>query len=160
MENKHVGYFLLAVSIVIIIIVLMFDSALKEIVETSCGEVHSLVCPMNQSINQQTYLALSIVGIIIVLAIIMILTKKEIVIKKVKGRQIKKRVDLSQLELKTEERQVLDMVTENKAIFQADLIDKTGMGKAKITRILDHLESKGLIERKRRGMTNVVVLKE
>ena len=40
----------------------------------------------------------------------------------------------------------------------ADLIEKTGFGKAKMTRIIDRLEGKGFVERKRRGMTNVVVL--
>ncbi|MEK6845043.1 MAG: MarR family transcriptional regulator [Nanoarchaeota archaeon] len=48
----------------------------------------------------------------------------------------------------------------NKAIFQAELIEKTKFGKAKITRILDRLEGKGFVERKRRGMTNIVVLRE
>ena len=45
-------------------------------------------------------------------------------------------------------------------MFQADLIDKSGLGKVKISRILDRLEGKGLIERKRRGMNNIVVFKE
>ena len=49
---------------------------------------------------------------------------------------------------------------EHRTIFQADLIEKTGFGKAKMTRILDRLEGKGFVERKRRGMTNVVVIRE
>jgi len=44
-------------------------------------------------------------------------------------------------------------------IFQSDLANKTKFNKVKVTRILDRLEGKGLIERKRRGMTNVVILK-
>ena len=52
------------------------------------------------------------------------------------------------------------MIQNNKAIFEADLIYKTGFGKAKMTRIIDRLEGKGFVERKRRGMTNVVVMKE
>ncbi len=43
-------------------------------------------------------------------------------------------------------------------IFQSDLVEKTGFTKVKVTRILDKLEGRGLIERKRRGMTNVVIL--
>ena len=45
-------------------------------------------------------------------------------------------------------------------MFQADLIEKTGFSKARMTRIVDKLEGNDLVERKRRGMTNVVVLKE
>ncbi len=43
--------------------------------------------------------------------------------------------------------------------FQSDLVEKTGLDKVKVTRILDRLEGKGLVERKRRGMSNVVILK-
>ncbi|PIN91750.1 hypothetical protein COU61_01900 [Candidatus Pacearchaeota archaeon CG10_big_fil_rev_8_21_14_0_10_35_13] len=44
-------------------------------------------------------------------------------------------------------------------LFQSDLVDKSGFDKVKVTRILDKLEGKGFIERKRRGMSNVVILK-
>lgn len=37
--------------------------------------------------------------------------------------------------------------------------NKTGLTKVKVTRILDRLEGREIIERKRRGMTNVVILK-
>ena len=39
-------------------------------------------------------------------------------------------------------------------------MEKLGTGKVGITRLLDKLESKQIIERKRRGMNNVVVLKD
>jgi uncharacterized membrane protein len=44
-------------------------------------------------------------------------------------------------------------------IFQSELAQKSGFTKVKVTRILDKLEGKGLIDRRRRGMTNVVILK-
>jgi uncharacterized membrane protein len=44
-------------------------------------------------------------------------------------------------------------------LFQAELIEKTDFNKVKVSRILDKLEGKGLIERRRRGMTNLVLLK-
>ncbi len=43
--------------------------------------------------------------------------------------------------------------------YQSDLIRETGMTKVKMSRLLDRLEGKGIIDRKRRGMTNIVVLK-
>jgi DNA-binding MarR family transcriptional regulator len=43
--------------------------------------------------------------------------------------------------------------------FQSDIIRKTGFSKVKVSRVLDRLEQKGLLERKRRGMTNLVVAK-
>ncbi len=60
-----------------------------------------------------------------------------------------------------EEKKLYSLVGEAEgAIFQAELVEKSGYSKAKVSRILDRLEGKGLIERKRRGMTNMVVLKK
>jgi uncharacterized membrane protein len=43
-------------------------------------------------------------------------------------------------------------------ILQSELPTRTGFSKAKITRILDYLERKGLIIRKSHGMTNKVII--
>ncbi|MBI4438715.1 MarR family transcriptional regulator [Candidatus Woesearchaeota archaeon] len=62
--------------------------------------------------------------------------------------------------LEGEEKQVYTLIAEsNGSMYQSDLAKETGYSKVKTTRILDKLESKGLIERRRRGMTNIVVLK-
>ncbi|MEM3374312.1 MAG: MarR family transcriptional regulator [Candidatus Woesearchaeota archaeon] len=69
---------------------------------------------------------------------------------------IKKRI----LDLLPDEKLVYDKIVESQGtIFQSELVEKTNYSKVKITRILDKLEGKGLIERKRRGMTNVVILR-
>jgi len=44
-------------------------------------------------------------------------------------------------------------------ILQSDLHAHTGFSKAKITRVLDYLELKGLIVRKSYGMTNKIIIK-
>src|SRR3989344_6121762 len=159
MENKNVGWLILGISLLIVIIIFIFNNALREIVKQGCME-HSYACPMYDTITQQTYLALSIVGILVIIGVVFLFSKpeKEIIIKRVKERKIEKKIDVS--ELSKEEKKVLNLIRESDAIFQADLIEKTGFGKAKITRILDRLEGRGIVERKRRGMTNVVVMKE
>ena len=45
-------------------------------------------------------------------------------------------------------------------MFQSALMEKIDIGKVKMTRLLDKLEAKQFIERKRRGMNNIVVLKD
>jgi len=61
--------------------------------------------------------------------------------------------------LNSEEKKIYELVNDSGSIYQSDLMKKTDFSKVKITRILDKLENKDLIERKRRGMTNIVVLK-
>ncbi|MEM5855204.1 MAG: hypothetical protein QW472_02700 [Candidatus Aenigmatarchaeota archaeon] len=63
--------------------------------------------------------------------------------------------------LQGNERKVYELVIgAGGSIFQGDLISKTGFSKVKVSRILDRLETNGLIERRRRGMVNLIVLKE
>ena len=58
-----------------------------------------------------------------------------------------------------DKRQVFNEIVEaNGEILQSDLYSQTGFSKAKITRILDYLELKGLIIRKSYGMTNKIVI--
>ncbi|MFC2163050.1 helix-turn-helix transcriptional regulator [Candidatus Altiarchaeota archaeon] len=45
------------------------------------------------------------------------------------------------------------------SLFQAEIVEKTDLSKVKVTRVLDSLESRQLLERRRRGLTNVIVLK-
>ncbi len=43
--------------------------------------------------------------------------------------------------------------------FQSDVIRETGYSKVKVSRILDRMEHGGLVERRRRGMANLVVIR-
>lgn len=161
MENKNVGYLILGISAVIISIIFIFNNALKKIVNSSCGMAHGDgVCPMFDTITQQTYLALAIVGLLVVIGLFLILSKpsEKIIIKTIKEKKQKKKIDLTGF--RAEDKTLFKIVQEQGTIFQSDLIEKTGFGKAKVSRIIDRLEGKNLVERKRRGMTNVVVLKD
>lgn len=162
MENKHVGWIMLGISILVVFLVFLFNNTLMESVRNSCfiqhGDVQS--CEMYDSVNYQTYLALGIVGVLVIFSLFLIFSKpyEKIIVKKIKEKKIEKNIDLSSF--RPEEKQVYNLVKENGAIFQADLIEKTGFSKARMTRIIDKLDGNGIVERKRRGMTNVVVLKE
>ena len=164
MENKNVGYMILGIAVLLIVIIFLYNNALKEIIVGSCGIEHAVSCPMTQSVNQQTYLALGIVGLLIVIAIILIFSKpyERIVIQEKKVRvevpEKKKKIDTSSLN--KDEKKVIELLQEeNGTMFQAELMEKIEIGKVGMTRLLDKLEAKQFIERKRRGMNNVVVLR-
>ena len=159
MENKHVGFLVLGIAALLIFIIFLFQAALKDIIVASCGVAHTTACPMSQSVNQQTYLSLGIVGILAVIGFVLIFAKPEerIVIKKVKEK--KKKLNLKGLD--RDEKKVINLLLkENKAMFQSSLMEKLEIGKVKATRLLDKLEAKQFIERKRRGMNNIVVLRD
>jgi uncharacterized membrane protein len=58
-----------------------------------------------------------------------------------------------------EKRIVSLIIDEGGTIFQSQLVDKSGYSKTKVSLILDRLEAKKILERKRRGMSNAIVLK-
>ena len=162
MENKNVGWIMISISILIVLMVFLFNNTLMESVRNSCFIQHGNVasCEMYDSVNYQTYLALGIVGVLVIFSLFLIFSKpnEKVIVKKIKEKKVQKEVNLSSF--RPEEKQVYNLVKENGAIFQADLIEKTGFSKALMTRIIDKLQGSGLAERKRRGMTNVIVLKE
>lgn len=158
MKNKYVGLLMIGISIIIGIIVFLFNNALTTIVNASC--THGTSCPMYGTINIQTYISLSLVGIIIIIGVILLLSKEErqIIVKKVKEKKQPKKIDVARLD-KDEKVLVKIIADAQGTIFQSELVEKSGFDKVKVTRILDKLEGKQFIERKRRGMTNVVILK-
>ncbi len=156
MENKNVGLLLIGISIVMAVIVFIFNNALKEIVADTC--THGSACTMYDTIRTQTYLSLSIVSVVFIIGLVIMFSKpkEKIVVKTIKEKR--KKLDLSGLD--KDDKKVVDLLlSENKAMFQSDLMEKLSIGKVKTTRLLDRLEDKGLIERKRRGRNNIVVLK-
>ena len=161
MENKNVGYLIIGISALMVRIIFLFNNAMKNIIKASCPLTHDgNICPAYGTINEQTYLSLAIVGVLVVIGLVLIFSKQteRIIVKKTAEKQKKKDYDLS--DLREEDKKIFSLIRENRTIFQAELIEKTGFGKAKVSRIIDRLEGKGFVERKRRGMTNVVVLKE
>jgi len=138
------------------IIVFLFSSVLKQNLGLTCS--HGPSCEMYTNLNVQTWISYSIVAVIFILGLVIMFNKpkEKVIIKNI--REKKKKLDLSGLD--KNERKVIELLqNENGTIFQATLMEKLGIGKVGITRLLDKLEAKQFIERKRRGMNNVVVLK-
>lgn len=62
--------------------------------------------------------------------------------------------------LDEEEKVIYNFIKEKEgSVYQSDIIKSTEFSKVRVSRILDRMENKDLLERKRRGMTNIVVLK-
>lgn len=164
MENRKVGYLIMGMAAVIGIIVLLFNNSLKGIVASTC--VHGPSCSMYSNIRTQTIISMVLVGAILIIGLVLIFSKeKEKIIVKTKkirdefAEKLKEEKENNLKLLNKEERTVYGILIKEKSMFQADLVDKSGFSKVKITRILDKLENKSLIDRKRRGMNNLVILR-
>ena len=79
MENKYVGALVVGISIVMAVVVFLFNITLKDIVAVTCS--HGPECTMYGSITTQTYISLTI-------TVILFLTGVGIMFIKPKGRFI------------------------------------------------------------------------
>lgn len=156
MKNKQVGMLIIGIAIVIGIVIFLFNSTITKLVNTSCS--HGPSCSMYGDIRTQTYVSMAIIAVILIIGIVLMLSKENVLIRTIKSREGKKKINTEGLN--ESERQVIKILQrENGAIFQASLMEKLGIGKVGITRLIDKLEAKQLVERKRRGMNNIIVLK-
>ncbi|MBS3119044.1 MarR family transcriptional regulator [Candidatus Woesearchaeota archaeon] len=168
MENKHVGLLLVGITLIFFLIVLSFNQALESIVNTSC--THGITCPMQATLKTQKIISYSLIGILFLISSFLAFFLREKpsthtafhssppIEKKEVLDEEQKKVLLESLDI--EEKKVVELLLHGQgSAYQSDLIKETQLTKVKITRILDHLEGKQLIERKRRGMTNIIILK-
>ncbi len=68
------------------------------------------------------------------------------------------KINISKLD--DEEKKIIKIVEENGgSAYQSDIVKELELSKVQVTRVLDKLENKNILERKRRGMANLIVLK-
>lgn len=170
MKNRFVGFLVIGIAVLIGAVIFIFNNALSMIVEQSCS--HGTSCPMWGTIETQTYISIVLMALVFAIGLYLVFFGREEVIvtkfKRIKPfvQQVSpKKPSLESFKevlskLGPEERSVLErIISSDGTIFQSDLVEKTGFSKVKVTRILDRLEGKDIIERRRRGMTNVIMLK-
>jgi uncharacterized membrane protein len=158
-DSKKVGLILIFVSIVLFVALFLISSLIVKLrleLHKTCP-LPPEACPYKGSLPTEIVPAFIIdIGIGIFGAFLIITS---IQTEKVSAK-VKTKIKQSIKSLKNEEKEVYDLIVRADGfIFQRDLIEKTGYSKVKISRILDKLETKGIVERRRRGMSNVVVLK-
>lgn len=167
MKNKVVGGLVIGIALLMGFVIVSFNVALGEIVNASCS--HGASCPMWGSIKFQTNVSIGIMVFVVLIGLYLIffakeekiITRLKKVTQQIKPRKITKESYAKIIsKMNPGHKKVFEKIIGSQGtIFQSKLVEKTGLGKVKVTRILDRLEGKGLIERKRRGMTNVVILK-
>lgn len=154
MRSRTAGLLIIGIAALIGFIIFMFTNALTEIVATSCG--HGETCPMWQTIDIQRNIGLGILLFVVIIGLYLIFFVKDQSVTETPSKAQKK----PPKDLDPDEKALFNIIVDSEGtIFQSDLVEKSDYTKVKVTRILDKLEGKALIERKRRGMTNIVILK-
>ncbi|MFC1768658.1 helix-turn-helix transcriptional regulator [Nanoarchaeota archaeon] len=156
MKNKHVGLLIIGITLIFFLVVVSFNSALQSIVNTTC--THGAACPMHVTLRTQEFISYSLMGIVFIVGLFIALFMKDDQKRpsEISDKERKKKLK----KLDREEKKIMNVVMASEgSVYQSDIIKETEFSKVKVTRILDKLEGRGLIDRKRRGMTNIIIQK-
>jgi len=156
MRSKQIGFIIIGLSILLLVVMVSFIKDLQTTIRGQCG-CEPGFCPMEHSLPIQGYLGISLVIVVGVIGAILIYIDKKterLVVKK--SERIQKMLKT----LKEDQKKIYYLIESSEgAIFQSEIVEKTDFSKVKVSRILDKLEGKGLVIRRRRGMSNVIILK-
>ncbi len=160
MKLQKIGIVLVVISIVVLILLIFLkiqtDNQILTACELSCNELgnHLDFCPHNQNNNLSWTLILMsfFVAFIGGTGVYLSLPKKTVRVIE------EKEYDISSLS--DEEKKVFLFIKAHKGgVYQSHIVKEFNLSKVQTTCLLDKLEGSGLVERKRRGMTNIVILK-
>jgi|SRR3989344_1770308 len=151
MENKKLGIILIIISLVVGAMFIYFTLQLAE-QSQELGCFDNKDCFAVERGLSVSHIAIGIFSFMLALGFYLLFFNKEKIIKQ-------KEYDISKLN--KEEKEVFLFIKENKdkGVYQSNIVEHFNFPKSKVSRILDRLEQLGIIERKRRGMTNIIFLK-
>ena len=150
--KKHLGVILMAISLFLMLLTYSFTSYLVDSLNATCPSVGTAECPHAGNLPWQSYLSYTLSVLLLAIGAFLYFSKEGITHKH------PSKIKMSNLD--KEEKKLVSLINESDGtLFQSELVEKSGFDKVKVTRILDKLEGKNVIERRRRGMTNVVIAK-
>ncbi len=159
MNTKTIGIIFILFAVVLAIFTAWLTEDLKKLnafLHKDCT-LPADVCPFNTLVPSESIVGFSISVIMAAFGVLLIIiSRKDVKGKMVESRKIEDAVKM----LVGDEKIVYDTIVASEGtIFQTQLVEKSGLDKVRVSRVLDKLEGRGLIERKRHGMSNVIVIR-
>ena len=159
-DQKKIGMVIIVLSVILFVLTFYMTNVIMNLkieLHKTCP-LPPEACPYKSSVPMESVAAF-------ILAISMGIFGSFLAFTVVRTQKIdiqeKRKLKDSLKGLAEEEKKVYNTISSSDGfIFQSDLIERTNFSKVKVSRILDKLEAKNLIERGRRGMANIVVSKQ
>ncbi len=165
---KYIGISLIVISVILGAFAILNKTTSEEIavkIENQTGScVIDGTCLHDQS--NSNFIILSGISVFIFISGAIVL-----VLHRLHGRKLPaKELEKTQKPMKKKQKPPEILSDESKKLFailsdssgsmlQGELVSKSGMTKVKVSRVLDKMEMQGIIERRRHGMSNIVLLK-
>jgi hypothetical protein len=164
MKPKYLGILVLIISLFVLSMLFYLNSVLNEQSLDKCLELCDSQegascsiesCPFSLDHNNHEKF-IFVIGLLVSflagVGFYLSLTKAEKIVEQ-------KEYDLTKLN--SLEKSVFYFIRKNKdkGVYQSNIVEHFNFPKSKVSRILDKLEQRDIVERKRRGMTNIIFLK-
>ena len=155
--TKETGIIIIVMAVALSGLLVSMTNELNATLHSDCA-CGPGVCPMEGNLPLQSYAGFSVTFILGGFGIYLVSKSRQLDRLRMERSE---RFRKSLTALKGEEKQIVERISSSDGVvFQSDLIEQLGLSKAKVSRILDRLEHMGLLERRRRGMSNIVLLKQ
>ena len=165
MENKKLGFVILAISLVASVLAFGFMGVLgRQTNALQCYPTNE--CQRVESLLGLSHVAVGLISFIGALGIYLLFfsTSEEAILKRLEEeKNMKVEQDKFELILKSmddSEKRVLKAIKEQEGITQSTLKFRTDLSKAKVSQILTDFEKKHLVKRELKGKTYAVYLTE
>ncbi len=158
-SNQSLGFLIIIFSVISFLSLYVVTIKIADQAHISCESTHGNVgCTVLGHVPYESFLGLGGLSFLGVMGTYIVFKEE----RKVKASsKMTKTISDTVKNLDDEEKSVYNQIESSDGfIFQNDLIQKTGFSKVKVSRLLDKLEAKNLVERRRRGMSNIVVTKD
>ncbi len=167
MDNKKLGMIIIALSIIILIVIVLFNNQLAKLNEESCA---CNTCQSEDACHKDGFSYLFTGGLAVIFAILslgvyLIFFEKshQILLNKIENEKVKlsqdEKFNFILLGLSSDEKTVLATIKEQDGITQQTLRIRTNIHKSKLSLIVSALEEKGLIKKEQKGKTNQLFLR-
>ncbi len=162
-DFKNFGSVLIGLSIILLFLLtfIKIDNDSKSLL--LCEKFHDAKenmkdCPIHKSyFSWMIIIAYSINFIMLIIGVYILFSAKFV---KTESKNNINLVEFDEAKLNEEEKIIINLIKSNEgSVYQSNIIKETGFSKVKTTRLLDKLEAMKIIERKRRGMANIIILK-
>ncbi|MBI5061513.1 MAG: MarR family transcriptional regulator [Candidatus Aenigmarchaeota archaeon] len=164
---KKIGIVLIAVAVVVGLFGLWIKLYNDRIAQVQINDTGTCYLPdgtcLHATSDSILYAAIGIAIFMAAIGVYMIFfRKKDGKLAETLPENAEKRVIAADTsKLSPELKQIYDIITENNgAVLQGAIVEKSGIDKVKVSRLLDKLEMLGFVERRRHGMSNIVTLKK
>lgn len=155
-EAKRLGLLILVTSVLLLFVTWSFAIRFHESSMAHCQYLPG-GCPGHVVLPAEVYIGTALLLVLVFAGTSLAFTADAVGTAGVDKEQMERTIKL--LGNSDERRLYETLVESGGATFQSELVERMGLNKVKVSRVLDRLEGRGLIERRRRGMTNMVILK-